>query len=106
VDRVEALGRCAGAAARRADAQDARELEEAQRALPRRPRRGEPAWRVEGEREDVHRPLRRRALRVAEADAHGARRELGARELEEGAQLAGPGHGDIVPPARTRRGAG
>lgn len=86
----------------RPDPQDAREVEEAQRAPLGRPGRDDPAWGVEREGEHLDIALGRVSLRVTEADAGGPRGELGAREAQEGAQLPGAVHGDMVKPARTR----
>jgi hypothetical protein len=69
---VEGRRRRSGAAPRGFDAQDACEIEEAERAAVRVPGRDEPARRIEREREDAHRALGRAPLGIREADAGSA----------------------------------
>jgi hypothetical protein len=105
VQRVEARRRGVRAPARAPDAQDARDVEQPERAALGRPRGEEPAGRIERERGDVEGALHRGAVGVHEPDAGGAGAPERQRELEQGVALSGGAHEEIVAAVRTRGGA-
>ncbi len=88
VDGIEARGRRARAPPGAGDADHPGDVEHAEGRELRGPQGGDPAGRLVGEREDVEGPHRDGAPGVPEADAGGARLDLGAGELVESAQLA------------------